>query len=484
MNGGVRQASRNVGRETRLILEEILQPRLHALRETIDAGGVQCEPLPADTRAAERKSMRCVLRKPRHRRKSRSFYRVSQSTNVFRWNSDADTSPEYVARELDHPLHRRGTTGEHDPRAQLPGVTGGSNVALHEIEDFVHALVDDMRQQLTRNLAIALCHRAGKLKNLGRVDHWLIGTPVPLLQSLGIRLRHAEAMHNVVRDVVAAEVHRTQMTDLRFVEYRDVRRARTHLDERDTELLLVFRENAERARERLEHELAHLVARLLHCLAQIHRRRAADRHEIHLGLETRADHPDGIADAVILVDGVFLRDRVQQLAVLWKGLSPRDRVRALDVGLRDLVAVDCDDALARHGLHVLAGYSRVDLADLRARHALRVGHRLLNRARGLLNVGHHAATKPRGSRLPHAEDANGRVAREIAHDLRDDRGGLGRSDVEPGYESFDVHWSLAITWSRKRRSSSATRACRLARSASTGNISARRSGVTSNIART
>ena len=41
-----------------------------------------------------------------------------------------------------------------------------------------------------------------------------------------------------------------------------------------------------------------------------------------------------------------------------------------------------------------------------------------------------------------------------------------------------------MTWSRKRRSSSARRACRLARSASTGNISASRSGVTSNIART
>ena len=23
--------------------------------------------------------------------------------------------------------------------------------------------------------------------------------------------------------------------------------------------------------------------------------------------------------------------------------------------------------------------------------------------------------------------------------------------LEPGYESFDVHWSLAMTWSRKRR---------------------------------
>ena len=117
-----------------------------------------------------------------------------------------------------------------------------------------------------------------------------------------------------------------------LVEDRDVGRAGAHLDERDAELLLVLGEHAERARERLEHELAHLVARPLHRLAQVHRRRAADRDEVHLGLEPRADHADRIADAVVLVDRVLLRNRVQQLAVLRDRLRARDLVRAVDVG--------------------------------------------------------------------------------------------------------------------------------------------------------
>src|SRR5690349_1900445 len=386
--------------------------------------------------------MRCVLRKSRHRRKSRSFYRVGQSTDVFRRNTNANPGAEYIARELRGALHRGRAAGEHDARAQLSRVTSARDVALHEIEDLIHALMDDVREQLARNLSIALRDRARELDDLRRIYHRLVRTAVALLQSLGVRLRHAESVHDVVRDVVAAEVDGAQMADLRLVKYRDVRRARAHFHERDAELLLVFRQHAQRAREWLEHELTHLVAGLLDRLAEIHRRRAADRHEIHLGLETCADHADRIANAVILVDRVLLRNRVQELAVLRNCLRASDRVRAIDVGLRDLVAVDRDDALARHRLHVLAGNARVHLGDLRAGHSFGVGHRLLNRARRFLDVRHDTAAKPRRTRLADAENANGRVAREIAHDLRDDGGGLGRSDVEPGYESFDVHWSL------------------------------------------
>ena len=63
-------------------------------------------------------------------------------------------------------LHRRRAAGEHDARAQLPGEARRRDVALHEIEDLVHALVDDVRQQLARNLAIALRHGARQLNDL------------------------------------------------------------------------------------------------------------------------------------------------------------------------------------------------------------------------------------------------------------------------------------------------------------------------------
>src|SRR6187431_2501179 len=98
--------------------------------------------------------MRSVLRKPRHGRKSGRFYRIGQSTDVFRRHANTNTSAEDIARQLDDALHRGRTASQHDPSAELPRVTGTSDVALHEIEDLIHALMDDVREQLAWNLTI------------------------------------------------------------------------------------------------------------------------------------------------------------------------------------------------------------------------------------------------------------------------------------------------------------------------------------------
>ena len=63
---------------------------------------------------------------------------------------------------------------------------------------------------------------------------------------------------------------------------------------------------------------------------------------------------------------------MQQFAVGRNRLRPRDLVRAIDIVLVDLVTAHGDDALARHGLYVLAGDTSVQLLHLRAGHALGV----------------------------------------------------------------------------------------------------------------
>ena len=334
------------------------------------------------------------------------------------------------------------------PAASLPAKPADRDVALHEVEDLVHALVDDVRQQLARDLPVALRDGARQLDDLARVHQRLVRAAVLLLQPLGVGLRHAEAVHDVARDVVAAEGDRAEVADLPLVEDGEVGRARAHLDERDAELLLVLGQHGERAGERLEHELAHLVAGALDALAQVDRRRRADRDEVHLRLEPRAAHPDRIADAGVLVDGVLLRDGVQQLAVLRDRLRARHLVRAIDVGLVDLVVAHGDDALGGHRLHVLAGDAGVHVGDRRARHALGVLQRLADRARRLLDVGHDAAAHAGRARLADAEHLDRRMLRQVADDLGDDGGRLGRADVESGDEAFRVHGNLAITWSR------------------------------------
>ena len=139
------------------------------------------------------------------------------------------------------------------------------------------------------------------------------------------------------------------------------------------------------------------------------------------------------------VDGVLLRNGVQQLPVLRNRLRAGDFVRAVDVGLVDLVVAHRDDALARHRLDVLTGDARVDLLHLRARHALGVLHRLANRARRLLDVGDDAAAHARGPRLSDPQHLDGGMPGKIALDFGDDGGGLRRPDVESRDEAFRIH---------------------------------------------
>src|SRR6188474_1006496 len=93
--------------------EKILQPRLHALREAIDARRVEREPLAADGRGAERESMGRVLREPGHRREARRLDTVREAPNVLRRHANAHAGTEHVARELDDALHRRRAAREH-----------------------------------------------------------------------------------------------------------------------------------------------------------------------------------------------------------------------------------------------------------------------------------------------------------------------------------------------------------------------------------
>src|SRR5258706_4391312 len=365
---------------------------------------------------------------------------IAQPANVLRRRPDPDSGSEDVRCELGNALHRCGATADHHAPIQSLRKTRSLDLAQHEIEDFVHALVDDVREDFARNVPIALRDCAGQLYHLRRIDERLVRAPVFLLQSLGVGLRYPDALHDIAGEVDATISDGAQVTNLSFVEDRNVGRAGAHLHERDTELLLVLGEHTERTGERLEHQLPNVVAGSLDGFAQIHRRRRADRHEIHLRLESCADHANRIPDALIFVDGVFLRNRVQQLPVLRNGLRARHIVRPIDVGFRDLVTIHSDDSLADHRAHVLAGDAGIDRIDLGARHPFRVFDRFLDRARGLLDVGDDAAAKARRARLPDAEDLQRWRALAVTADCLGDQGGrLGGTNVQASDDSFGVH---------------------------------------------
>ena len=148
---------------------------------------------------------------------------------------------------------------------------------------------------------------------------------------------------------------------------------------------------------------------------------------------------------------------MQQLAILWNGHGARHFVYAIDVGPHDLVAADRYDAGRTHRPHVFTRDPDIQRIRRDAGHATRLFDGLSDGARGLFDVRHDPATKAHGAGAPHPKHTERRRARPIAVHRRDDGGGVGGTDIEGGDDGFGSHGCLAITWSRKRRSSSTAR---------------------------
>src|SRR6266568_2624977 len=207
--------------------------------------------------------MRTVKREPHDGRESRRLHRIAETSDVLFRETDSHSCSKDIGRQLADALHRRRAARDHYAAVETLRETAALDLAQDEVEDLVHPLVDNVRQHLTLNVPLALRYCAGQLENVLRINQRLVGAPVSLLQSLRVGLRNADSLHDVARDVVPAVVDGPKVTNLPLVENRNVSRAGTQLDESDAELFLVFSENAERARQRLEDELANMVSRSL-----------------------------------------------------------------------------------------------------------------------------------------------------------------------------------------------------------------------------
>src|SRR5690606_28028520 len=183
-----------------------------------------------------------------------------------------------------------------------------------------------------------------------------------------------------------------------------------------------------------------------------------DRHQIYLGLETRAGHADRLADAGLLVDDVVLRNRVEQLVVAAERDVARHAVHAGDVAGADLVAGDRSHAVRAASGHMFAGDAAVDSAYLDPRHALRVTHRLGDGSRRIFDVAYDSASDSGGALDADSENLRAHVARVALH-LRDDGHHLGRAEVERRDQPLGVAAHVACrrttTWPANRPSSSA-----------------------------
>ena len=149
---------------------------------------------------------------------------------------------------------------------------------------------------------------------------------------------------------------------------------------------------------------------------------------VHVGLEPRAAHARGIADAFLIVDHVFLGEDVEDLTV------GRNRHRlggvdhAPDVFLLDHAVArgDRDDAARVDALDVGSRDAHAGLLDLDPGHELGLFDHLLDRFDGGVEVDDN----PLAHALRFGVRGAHHVEAAVVHRLRDDRADLVGADVE------------------------------------------------------
>src|SRR6266516_138197 len=412
--------------------EEVLQPPLQRSEPPLDARTL-------DHRAAGNAALRESPRRVQHHAHryciARRLHAVDEPRDPLLRHTGAHRNRERVARQLHHPRQVRRPARQHYARRQPSApVPRPLELALRQLENLVHPLVDDVRQQLARCLPRPLARRGRQVDHLRRIHERLVRHAMSLLQALRVRLRHAQPGHQVARDMRAGVLERREVPDLPLMEHRHTGRPAPDLHQRDAQLLLVVGQHRIGRGEWLEYQLGRPVPRSLHAAPQVLRGGGLHRHEVHLHLEPRAGHPHGVRDAALLVDHVLLRDIVQQLVVPPQGHRARHLVHARHVVRGDLVARYRHDPRRRARRDVLPRDATRHHADLHARHALGVAHRRDDRPTRLVDVAHHAAPHARVLREPHAQHFGERPPRQLAHHLRDHGARLGAAEIEPGHE--------------------------------------------------
>src|SRR5213596_1534549 len=203
--------------------EEVLQPPLERREPALHSGARHQR---ATGRGALREPARRVQHQPHRHRVARRLHAVHQPGDPLLGAPRPDGHGEGIPRQFHHPRQMRRPARQHHPRRQPPApIPSALELALHQLEDLVHPLVDDVRQQLARRLPRPLARRGRQVDHLRRVHQRLVRDAVPLLQPLRVRLRHAQTLHQVVGHVRAGELDRREMADLPFVKDRHARRS-------------------------------------------------------------------------------------------------------------------------------------------------------------------------------------------------------------------------------------------------------------------
>src|SRR5260221_634645 len=397
-----------------------LKPRLHPVENGLHAAR-QERPL----RAPNVHVAFCVQQQPDARGMDRIADHTDESADVLR-HPQAHRHVEHFFRELDGAFHLGTAAGQHDAGGHRLLEARAAQFVANQREQFLVARLHDFGQGLAREPAGRPVAHARYLDGFIGVGELRQRTGILDLDVLGVLRGRAHGHRDVVRDLIARNGNHGGVPDRAAAEHRDIRGAAADVDHTHPEVLLILGEHRVARGQLFQHDVVDAETAALHALDDVLCRAVGAGDDVHLGLEPHSRHADGIADAFLRIDDVFLRQDVQDLLIGGNGDRLGGIDHAFDVALHHLLVLDGDDAVRIEAAHVAAGNSGVDRVDFASGHELRLFDRALNGLHRGLDVDHHALLQAARWMAADADD----LQRPVGFVLADDGHHLARADVE------------------------------------------------------
>src|SRR5262245_18915417 len=248
----------------------------------------------------------------------------------------ADGHVEDLLGQLGHAAHHRGAARDDHARGRHIFEPGTREVPRHEREDFLDSRLDDLRQQMARELSRLATAHGRDLDGLVLPDQCRERAAMALLQLLGIVGGRPEPDRDVVRDVVAAQRQDARVPDAAVTEERHVGGPAAEVDHQHAEVLLLGGDRRFGRRQRLKDDVLDLEPRAVDAADDVSHRRRRAGHHVYLHFQARAEHAERLPHAVLVVHDVRLGQHVDDFPVGRKLDGARGFERAIDVGLTHL----------------------------------------------------------------------------------------------------------------------------------------------------
>ena len=198
-------------------------------------------------------------------------------------------------------------------------------------------------------------------------------------------------------------------------EHRHVRGAAADVDEADPEFALVVGEAGARRCELFQDQVMRLETAaddaFLDVLGGVERA----GNDMHARFEAHAGHADGLLDAFLVVDDVFLRQHMQHFLVGRNGQRSSRIDHPVDVVRGDLAVSNRDDAVGVEAADVTAGDAGVHRVDGAVTDQLGLFDRPLDGLHGGFDVHHDAFLEAVGTVGADADDLEATVRLHFAH---------------------------------------------------------------------